>query len=265
MKTSQSAGQRRNEKDLLRIDCPVLQKNCRMFVERYVPTDPFVKNQQELDEIKFGLAAKPPSLDLYGNKIPELRKQFSLDDSDLNLLIDNLERMALGYIAEFQTIIRRKSISEMIAQITDFLQGLETSLKFVERDTQVYKALFGSFTGDNKQSAIYAESFQSLLDANETLKSLPDFIRDSETAKAMKLGIRAPIGNPALQRWTTGFYLIWTEQLDRTIENSNDGLNGRIHLLSFMEACIQPIHPALESETLNNMLRKVQQSAAKLS
>ena len=54
------------------------------------------------------------------------------------------------------------------------------------------------------------------------------------------------------------FYAFWLSALDRTIYNSNDGINGRKHLLEFLSDSMEPLHEAIEFETLDNMLRKVQ-------
>ena len=56
---------------------------------------------------------------------------------------------------------------------------------------------------------------------------------------------------------------LWEKDLGRTLENKNEGLNGRKHLLNFLEISIEPIHEAIEFETLNNSLRKVQNSIPK--
>ena len=104
----------------------------------------------------------------------------------------------------------------------------------------------------------YMQAFNSLMAASQKLTFLPDFISTSPFAKTAEFNKPARATDRALHTWIKTLYAFWLSALDRTIYNSNDGINGRKHLLEFLSDSMEPLHEAIEFETLDNMLRKVQ-------
>lgn len=82
--------------------------------------------------------------------------------------------------------------------------------------------------------------------------------KNSALMQNAKAGKREPVGNLGLQQWVETIYSIWTDYLKRSTENKRDGINGRKYLLEFMSDCMAYLNPEIEYNTLDNMLRKVQ-------
>lgn len=247
------------DKDLLLIKCPVLKRNCEAFLVKELGNN--LSNFEDglnHKDLSTSYAANPPILNLYDSIIGDIRTEFSLNDKIIEDVTELLEWSAITYVASYQTVMRKASLNEMLMQMTDFVADLEKCLKPVERNTRYYKAILTNLSGDETQAAVYEQSFNALLDANKTLQSLPDFVRQSKVMEAVEIGKQAPVGNPSLERWVKTMYDVWTIMLGRTIENKHDGINGRKYLLNFMEVCMRPIHEGIEANTLDNMLRKVQ-------
>ena len=198
-------------------------------------------------------------LDCYSHTSEDLQDTFKIAPKQYAELIEFLEILAVGYIA----LSTQGSIRESIGQVLDLTSQLveklnEATLGWSENLDQ-YETLFLTISSDDEKSKHYSEVIQSLVEAKDKLQSLPDFIKNSQSAKMVEYGKRAQPSNSGLQIWVENVYLIWVGILGRTIENKNDGLNGRKHLLNFMEALMLPVHEALEFSTLDNMLRKVQE------
>ena len=244
--------------NLRQIKCPTLRANCESFLKKYEIEKSFVDGDGSRESIYENIESRPPTLNLYNDLAAEISSEFAIDEPQKEEIIDLLEKTALAYIGGYQARINRKSLVEMLTQITEFTTSLEKCVQPIEKDTEYYKTIFAGLSGNEKQAKIYSQALYSLLESSETLKTLPNFLKQSEVMQTVKIGKRAPVGNPALERWTEGIYFIWTRYLGRSLENLHDGVNGRKHLLRFMEKCILPIHQSIEFETLDNMLRKIQ-------
>ena len=51
-------------------------------------------------------------------------------------------------------------------------------------------------------------------------------------------------------------HTLWTGLLDRSLKQSHDGINGRKQFLEFLIDCIEPVHPKLRYQTVDNGLTK---------
>lgn len=247
------------------ISCPVLKQNVENFSKQVIlrpelPNSLRTGNTQDLISLVSPYFEDQYGFNLYKNRSHEISKELKIQSNELSKVIERLESLAFFYIAGFQSFLQRKDLLDMLAKISDFAENLEKCLSGVDRDNEVTSQVLTSLTFDKAQSDIYANAFNKLFDANETIKTLPDFIKNSPVMRTLQVGKRSPLGYPILHQWTKSMLEFWEKDLGRTLENKNDGLNGRKHLLNFLEICIEPLHEAIEFDTLNNSLRKVQNS-----
>lgn len=237
--------------------CPVLVQN----IENLSNSTSFLKSLaaefKEIDpEVVF---QNYQPLNIYKPCFNAIAEKYSIPTENIGDVEKNLEATALLYLAMRQ----RRDWNIQVGIITDYLNKVGKKAKELElllvpereKIQQVFH-LFSMFedakkTGELINSSI--ENLKQLQNLNASFLSLP-------AAKISSYGKQAPMGHPGLQEWVRMIFLIWTKILNRSIENPKDGINGRIHLLDFMYDCREPLHPLLEFDTLNSMLRKVQKS-----
>lgn len=200
------------------------------------------------------------SLNIYTNEISRIIDKHKIPESLVESLIEFLEIASLAYIG----IAHMGQMRVYLSRVTDFTKRLTQKVEALEKlltdDREAISAVMAIARFGEKTERDYDDIVDETLANLKKLSFIHSDFQNSKLAETIKLNSKSPIGNPGLLRWTNIIYLIWTENLKRTIENKNDGINGRKYLLEFMFDCMQPIHPALEYETLDNMLRKVQRS-----
>jgi len=247
-----------------RLDCPVLASNSKKLafefeshpelISALSTADPagIVKTLEKLysQDSKF--------LDLYKDLAPQMQIMFRLSGEKVEEILPILEGLAVFYIANASAATIRSVISKSHSGLVDLTKKLKSITDEVDENLDNFILFLNIMTFNPDESNRYKSAFDDLLHANKKLQTLPEYLKNSQFAKIVEFDKPARATNWGLQFWTEHLFFIWMGFLERGIKNRNDGINGRKHLLDFLEFCMAPIHEAVEFETLDNMLRKVQ-------
>lgn len=262
-------GSDRYKQELANIDCHVLQRNCTKLVDELHWPPEFVsamsggefgKAGKIIDE-EFALNCK--FLNLYANQANQMKSKFGLTTEEVEETILLLEGLAVSYVGTYNINFMRPVIKTLHSNFITLDNKLGEMIDGLEESLGNFEIVLSMISGEPETTKNYRSSFDKLVASRNELRTLPEFIRQSPLAKVTEFDKAAKPTNWSLHLWTEAIYAIWSGLLGRTIINSNDGLNGRKHLLDFMEFCIRPVHEAVEFETLDNMLRKVQNDVKK--
>ena len=246
------------------IECETLRQNCIDLFDKVIfplgGYELFKSGQlnelgQKIDEsVLDGLTL----LGLYQQSKPTLRQKFGIPVELVEDVVECLEAHAVGYVSHRQSDVMRGPIKSIHETIVSFVDDLSSLSSLISDDQSDFTAFLSMASGDKDASIAYSNALSSIKQAERVLRGMPEFLLNSGFAKSLEIGKRSPRGNPALQYWVERVYSLWVQHLERKIDNSNDGFNGRIHLLDLLEFALRPLHPAVEFNTIDNMLRKVQ-------
>lgn len=203
------------------------------------------------------------SLNIYPKFTKKLQNKFSLSHDQAFELTNLLEVFAIGYLGYFQSQTLRPIIKQFHLECINLNERLGLLTDEIEKKMDGYGVVLDVLSCEELNGDEYSEALKSLINAHKKLNSLPDSISKSPLAKGVEFNKAARSTNWALFMWVEPLYVYWVNILGRTINNSNDGINGRKPLLEFLLFCIEPLHEAVEYGTLNNMLRKVQRDIKK--
>jgi len=239
--------------------CPVLVQN----IENLSNSTSFLKSLaaefKEIDpEVVF---QNYEPLNIYKTCFNAIAEKYSIPTENIRDVEKKLEAAALLYLAMRQ----RRDWNIQVGIITGYLNKVVKKAKELElllvpereKIQQVFH-IYSMFEDAKKTGELINFSIENL----KQLQNLSSIFLSLPGAKISSYGKKAPMGHPGLQEWVRSIFLIWIKILNRSIENPNDGINGRIHLLDFMYDCREPLHPLLEHDTLDSMLRKVQKQYA---
>ena len=202
-------------------------------------------------------------LNIYPEFSKKLKTEFSISNDQAFELVNILERLAIGYLSYFQTKTLRPIIKQFHVECLDINERLGVLADEIEEKMEVYETLLSVLSCEKLNGGEYTDALKSVINARNKLKLLPDSIGHSALAKGSEFNKAARPTNWALLLWIEALYAYWINILGRTISNNNDGINGRKHLLEFLLFCIEPLHEAVEFETLDNTLRRVQRDIEK--
>lgn len=203
------------------------------------------------------------SLKIYQKFSKKLQTDFSFSNGDAIELVNKLELLAIGYLGLTQSRVTAYFIKCFRLECLDLSKKLNELANELPQKIDIYEFFLSLLSYANLDVKEHTDAFNSLIKASEILKQLPDKISHSPFAKSLEFNKAAKVTNWALYIWVENLYAYWVNGLGRTIRNSNDGINGRKPLLEFLLFCIEPLHEAIEYDTLDNMLRKVQRDVKK--
>ena len=248
----------------MKTNCSVLQVNLDKFSEVLTKHPELLASMSSgwSNAIKSSIAERGnreiKPLEIYTNISDQLKKVSQLSDNQVTGTIPILESLAVSYLGISHFTYLKPHIKNLHAKFEIFNAKIETILDELEIEKEEFELLIGVFSTNPKATSQYAEAYSSLIHSHQKLKSVPDFIRKSPLARAADFKKSSRTTDKALFVWVSSIYGLWITELNRTISNNNDGKNGRKHLLEFLALCMEPLHEAIEYETLDNMLRKVQ-------
>lgn len=249
------------------LDCPVLQRNVDLLSTTFSSSPEIFQAIIEQNEsaVKAALIEQfdvnSRFLGLYSDVIDQMKEEFSLTENEANEFIPLIEGLALTYIGSSLIGTIRPAMKDFHSNFVEIDDKLETATEGLDDKLDEFEIFLSVMSADLIQIKEYRRQFENLIAARNALKSLPEFIRQSPIVQVAGIDKAVRPTNWALHLWTEGMYCLWFG-LGRTIINSNDGINGRKHLMDFLEFCMRPIHEAVEYETLDNMLRKVQKEVS---
>ena len=247
-----------------KVDCLILQENLNKFSD-IIANNPDLLSKASQSwsigiqtRIKEEYSLKLSNLDLYSNLASQYQRKFSFSEDEIIIVISALERLAISYLGLSQFKTTRLAIKNLHEKYTSLVRHITETSEEIEENLDAIETQLKIFSSDLKKPSEYMQAFNSLIAASHKLGSLPHFISESPFAKTAEFNKSARATDLALHTWVKSLYAFWSSALGRTIHNSNDGINGRKYLLEFLSDAMAPLHEAIEFETLNNMLRKVQ-------
>ena len=247
-----------------RLDCQVLEANCKILSEKLERQPNLFRDFLNSDmkalkaNLTDGFDEDDDFLDLYSNESNKLKNLFRLSDTEIVEIMPIMEGIAFSYAGTCQTQFLRPMIKQIHSKFIQLNDELAAVTEFLEDDLGGTGLMIKMLAADPSPSEEYVQALQTLIASKEKLQSFPEFITESPLAKITEFNKAARSTNWGLQLWTETLYTLWVGILGRTVANSNDGVNGRKHLLDFLYFCMQPLHEAVEYVTLDNSLRKVQ-------
>jgi len=241
------------------VACPVLANNLRdLQAQEIFDIDINSLNQEAFKR-------KLESISLLGIYDDIYQKLFSDHNIPENQYIegrDIIEQAAIAYMGMSRTQIVR----EMLVNTETILNQIEAvSVKLADlidaysADLDIVSKLTNWDAGSNQHIGELLKFISSDL---TNISSIKKKLRDTDIAQLSEMGKQSPKSNMAIIHWAHMMYIFWTRELKRTLVNLNDGINGRKHLLNFMIDCMLPLHEAIEANTIDNSLRKVQKILA---
>lgn len=245
-------------------ECQVLQKNLQKLQEELSRNPELINNFHKgwAHSVKVGISErydkKISRLNIYSEHTTHIKNVLLLSDDQTDIIVPVLETLAVSYLGLTHVKTLRPIIKDLHSKFVEMSKLIDESLTGVEDNLEDIEFYIGVFSSDTQKTDEYIQSFKSLITARDQIKTLPKFIGQSEFARASEFDKAARSTNLALYTWVKAIFAVWLNILGRTIVNSNDGKNGRKHLLEFLEISIAPLHQEIEYETLDNMLRKIQ-------
>lgn len=252
-----------------KLDCSVLTANCKRLACEFEEKPDFMRAlltgnpEKAIETLNHLYAPDATFLDIYKPLTKEMGHTFGFSKSKIKDVLPFLESLAVFYIGAVTAPAIRPMMSDLHSGFVELIGKLKKITDEIHGNLDNFQLLMNVFTFEVDQTENYRSAFEGLLLESEKLETLPDFFKNSVMAKIVEFDKAARSTNWALQFWTENMLLLWVGLLDREIKNLNDGKNGRKHLLDFIEFCMRPIHEAVEFETLDNMLRKVQKDVKK--
>ena len=251
-------------KETVKSDCPVLQNNLKKFFEEVAKHQDIVFNTTKSwdTNIRRGLAnrydLKIGSLQIYSGRSKTLQESDSSTEIQSFEVSDMLEQLAVSYLGLTHYKSLRPHVKELHTKFVELDNAIGATIDPLEDQLNAIEGHLNIFLSEPQEKDEYMKAFKALVTAREKLKSLPESISSSPLAQATEFNKQARSTDFALYIWVKAIYAIWINKLGRTISNSNDGINGRKHLLEYLVNLMEPLHQAIEYETLDNMLRKIQ-------
>lgn len=262
-------GSDRYKLEFVGIECPVLKSNCIKLIADLDWSPAIIA---AISAGEHGKASKIISdefdsdskfLNLYEKHATQMKSKFKLTTEEVDETVSLLEGLALSYVGMFNINFMRPVMKELHANFVALDNKLGKMIDGLEESLEDFENVLNMISGDRVTTKKYKSAFEKLVASRNELKSLPEFVRQAPFASVTEFDKAAKPTNWPLYLWTEAVYSIWSGILGRTIMNSNDGINGRKHLLEFMDFCIRPVHETVEFESLDNMLRKVQNEIKK--
>ena len=243
-----------SREDLLK--CPVLTENRRKLTANSVGFD--VKNYDLTVTGMDNLPEELLALKLYENHFDKIATKYALPDSTHGLTKNYLELAAMMYVG----LCAKKEFQGQIGIIAEHLKKVEKVAvqleQLLEPGRDTWRDIYKIYPAIDKAEVDIDDLLNTSLANLKQLKELRAQFLEYKMTKMAEYGKKAPLGNAGLEIWVKVLLGAWWDVLKRTLDNQNDGINGRSHLVHFMCDCMEVVHPALEYDTIDNMLRKVQ-------
>jgi len=235
--------------------CPILAKNIKKMEEQI----DFEPDTQLLDQdFIVGEAQRIYSLEIYDDIYVKLFSDYKIPSeqhAESHILI---EQAAIAYTGLSQTQIMRDLLARAEGKIDKIHSAAKKLASLIETHSKEFDLLSRAVNWKSNSDYYMGDTLNAISDKLSEITLMKQTLRETNVAKIAEVGKQSPPSNMAVKHWVHAMYVFWTRNLERNLINDGDGINGRKHILNFMIECMEPLHQAIEANTIDNALRKIQ-------